>query len=389
MRTFSYLLALSLAAVARAGGSIDNTAEAARIAAAASQLDGAGEYVFTNVKTGHVLGFSRNSGTTDFFPLDGGDSVSVQFSNDGSARISGGNNKCASAQWSYEVEGGVDYAAVSYACAVGSGLLTGTTTLEKTKQWWYLLPAGSSDSGSSSNDDDEADDDEDEDEDEDEDSGISIDIGVSFAAKGSKNRVAAAKVAAASPAAAESTPSPAAAEPAPSASSDSAASSSSPPKSPSTKSSSRSSRSKQAQYNKLGYWTGAEPVSRKGVDVSGVDKHDKTTWFCKHTGKWLARHPNYVTSGHPECASDLKAYLAANPSRMMVKRGRPSHHDMAAKLAKKGQTTYHIIAVDHLDDMATRAIAHESLDTAGGYTSTKLNLWDQNDDGQLWTITKV
>lgn len=59
---------------------------------------------------------------------------SVQF-NGNQARISGGNNKCASAQWDANYEGGVDYAAVAYACAVGSGPLTGTATLERTKQW--------------------------------------------------------------------------------------------------------------------------------------------------------------------------------------------------------------------------------------------------------------
>lgn len=59
--------------------------------------------------------------------------------------------------------------------------------------------------------------------------------------------------------------------------------------------------------------------------------------------------------------------------------------------------------------MSTRAIAHESVTTAGGYISTKLSLWDkvrplvaaptsletnwscflylQTDQGQLWTIT--
>lgn len=55
--------------------------------------------------------------------------------NGNQARISGGNNKCASAQWDANYEGGVDYAAVAYACAVGSGPLTGTATLERTKQW--------------------------------------------------------------------------------------------------------------------------------------------------------------------------------------------------------------------------------------------------------------
>lgn len=62
----------------------------------------------------------------------------MQFSGS-AARISGGNNKCASAQWSYDVEGGVDHAAVSYACKVGQGLLTGTDTLEETKQWQVRL----------------------------------------------------------------------------------------------------------------------------------------------------------------------------------------------------------------------------------------------------------
>lgn len=52
----------------------------------------------------------------------------LQFKNT-MARLSGGNNKCLSAQWNAEHEGGVDYAAVSYACAVGKGLLTGTGTL--------------------------------------------------------------------------------------------------------------------------------------------------------------------------------------------------------------------------------------------------------------------
>ncbi|GAA5853183.1 hypothetical protein JCM8547_000231 [Rhodosporidiobolus lusitaniae] len=369
MKTISSLLSVvALAAAARAGGIIDNTAEAAKLAAAASQLTGAGNYVFTNVKTGQTLSFTRSDSTTDFYPQDSADSVAVQFSN-GAARISGGNNKCASAQWSYDVEGGVDYAAVSYACAVGSGELTGTATLEKTKQWWYLVPAGSTSSSDDFGDDDEDSDDSSNDSD----SGISVSIGLQFNAKNS--RVAAAKVA--------------------STSSDSSSASSSSASSSTTSSAASSSSTsdisdKQAEYNKLGYWTSeSSSVSREGVDVSRVDKNDRSTWFCQHPGWWLANHPAYVTkAGHVECASDLKAYLADQSSSRMVKRaGRPSHSQMAKKLAKKGQQTYNIIAVDHILNMATRAIDSSALSTYGGYTSTTLSLWDANDEGQQWTIT--
>lgn len=81
---------------------------------------------------GPLSAFSRR---VERSPADPARSLSHLSQFEGNAaRLSGGNNKCASAQWSYEVEGGVDYAAVSYACAVGSGQ-SGTATLEKTKQW--------------------------------------------------------------------------------------------------------------------------------------------------------------------------------------------------------------------------------------------------------------
>ncbi|BGP19549.1 hypothetical protein JCM10213_000149 [Rhodosporidiobolus nylandii] len=369
MKTFySLLAAAAFASIAQAGGSIDNTQEASKIAASASQLNGEGNYVFTNVKTGKVLSFTRSSDTTDFFPSDSSDSLAVQFSN-GAARLSGGNNKCASAQWSYDVEGGVDYAAVSYACTVGTGLLTGTDTLEKTKQWWYIVPAGTT--GSSS---DEASngDNSDASEDDSSDSGVSVSVGLSF---GSENKadLKAARVAAA--------PSTSSTEPA-AASPDAAASSSS----------DSGVSAKQAEYNQLGYWTSSSStISLDGVDTSSVSSYDRKTWVCRHPGWWLARHQAYVTkAGHVECESDLKAYLAdQQSSKRLARRSRPSHSEMAKKLVRKSQTTYHIIAVDHLQDMATRAIAHNSLTTAGGYTSTELNLWNQSDDGQLWIISQV
>lgn len=44
----------------------------------ASTLNGAGNYVLTNVKTGKQLAFSRQGDTTDFYPGDGGDPVEIQ-----------------------------------------------------------------------------------------------------------------------------------------------------------------------------------------------------------------------------------------------------------------------------------------------------------------------
>lgn len=58
-------------------------------------------------------------------------------------------------------------------------------------------------------------------------------------------------------------------------------------------------------------------------------------------------HSRYVDN-HPECKSDLAAYLKDHPDSARRLAKRASHHDMAKKLAKKGQQTYYIIAVDHI-----------------------------------------
>lgn len=113
-------------------------------------------------------------------------------------------------------------------------------------------------------------------------------------------------------------------------------------------------------------------------------------------------HRAYVTKGgHVECASHLKAYLAAQKAARVVRRSRPNHSEMAKKLAKRA-TQYYIIPVDHilvrlswfiyfvrraadscslplplLQDMSTRAIGSRSMSTVGGYTSTVLSLWDK------------
>ncbi|KWU43391.1 hypothetical protein RHOSPDRAFT_34995 [Rhodotorula sp. JG-1b] len=358
----------SLASLVAAGGSIDNSAQASQIASSASTLSGGGNYILTNVATGQTLSFSR-SDVTNFVPQSSGEPVAIQF-NGNQARISGGNNKCASAQWDANYEGGVDYAAVAYACAVGSGPLTGTATLERTKQWWYFVPAGESSAPTPS------------------------------------------------PAPAPSSSS-AAPAPAPSAESTPSSSSSSssdgiyqfneaedqvkaavaPTSADSTpaasSSASSSSDSKQATWNPAGFWeSSSSTISLSGIDTSNVNSQDRTTWICRHPGWWLANHQDYVyKAGHVECAGDLKAYLASQQGQArMGKRSvavAPSHKELAKKLAKRGQQSYYIIAVDHIQDMATRAIGADPRSTFGGYQSTALDLWDQGNNGQMWTITQA
>ncbi|GAA5824332.1 hypothetical protein JCM5353_007028 [Sporobolomyces roseus] len=373
MRTTSTSLAVAaLFSIARAGGIIDNTVEAAQLLASASGLNGGGNYVITNVATGQQLSFAREDGTTNFYPQSGGDPVEIQFAGN-AARLSGGNNKCASAQWSYDFEGGVDYAAVSYACAVGNGLLTGTDTLEKTKQWWYFVPAGTTSGGDDSSDDSSNDDE-------------ALSAAKLNSLKGSK----AAKVAAAPAQEQEQEEvAPAPQEAAPS-SQESAPAPASTPAASSSSSSSSEELSLDEQHAKYGYYTTSRStISIKEVDVSGVNKADKSTWICRHPGWWTARHPNYVyKAGHVECASDLEAYLKDHPSAARRLAKRASHHEMAQKLQKKGQQTYYIIAVDHILDMSTRAIAGSSLSTFGGYTSTTLSLWDKS-PSQLWTVSSA
>lgn len=49
-----------------------------------------------------------------------------------------------------------------------------------------------------------------------------------------------------------------------------------------------------------------------------------------------------TAAGHVECASDLKAYRAAN------KRSKRSHHDLAKTLSKRGGQQFYILTQDHI-----------------------------------------
>lgn len=122
--------------------------------------------------------------------------------------------------------------------------------------------------------------------------------------------------------------------------------------------------------------------------TQSVDPRDRSTWVCRHEGKWLNRHPKYVTeAGHVECKDELEAYRASLKRR--------SHSSMARKykrsssLLQKRATSgrFCIIAEDHLKDMTTRAVGSSTVATYGGYTSQALVDWDASDINQQWDIT--
>lgn len=70
-------------------------------------------------------------------------------------------------------------------------------------------------------------------------------------------------------------------------------------------------------------------------------------------------HSKYVDN-HPECASDLAAYMKDHPDSPAARRlaRRAAHHDLAEKFSKRGQQSYYIIAVDHIL-VSARPPAHD------------------------------
>ena len=114
-------------------------------------------------------------------------------------------------------------------------------------------------------------------------------------------------------------------------------------------------------------------------DYSSVDVRDRSTWICQHPGVWLnayvsslpslhrrstvlrSHHP-YVDAGHPECADVL-----ANWRRDNLRMAKRSHSELAKVLAKRADQKFYIIAVDHLDDMVTRAIGSGTMSSPGAF----------------------
>lgn len=76
-----------------------------------------GTYLIRNIKTGQTLAFIRDyaASLTNVHPQSGDNTIDLEKFGDGLI-LSGGNNKCLSAQWNVGSAGSFDYAGVSYAC---------------------------------------------------------------------------------------------------------------------------------------------------------------------------------------------------------------------------------------------------------------------------------
>ncbi|BGP27125.1 hypothetical protein JCM10295v2_006089 [Rhodotorula toruloides] len=365
----SLALAALVAVSVSAQGIIDNAAVFTQLTQVADTFDG--DYYVKNVATGKYLFFDRASDTTNLVTGDAPTTITLghdsQYGQSGNKnqRWEGtyfaGQTKCMSAQW--DEQNGQDYAAVSYACKVGPDP-TGTESLEVAKQFWRVVPCGSSSSDSAST--------------------------AEFKLNDVQSKSAKTIASFSSPSSStESSWSPAA-----------------------TKSSHKVDPHDRRTWvcRHDGAWLAEHPdyvyklgkieceeklksylashpqLKMNAVSSSGsrVDPHDRTTWKCGHTGKWLARHPDYVwKEGKIECRGTLLAYQASNHSK------RRSLPDSFSSFTKPASNTYCIVAVDHLTDMTTKALTPDRIDTFGGYVSLKLADYDKTADEQQWIITKA
>ncbi|GAA5939197.1 uncharacterized protein JCM15063_004448 [Sporobolomyces koalae] len=337
MKTTSSLALLTLAASAvHAQGIIDNVKTFVKLTTQAIDLEG--DYYVQNAKTGKYLYFDRPGDTTNL--ITGNDKQPVTLGQDSQYGQSGvkwqtwagtfiqGLQKCASSQWGHDE--GHNIAAVSYACKVGGGK-DGTDTLEVAKQFWKLVPCGSS-----NDDNDDA-----------SKKVVNLNAQVKLASTGSK----------------------------PSASKSLAVST------PTSKDSDDDDDN--VSGNKYGAW--------KPKQSKVLDKSDRSTWICRHPGWWLDRHPGYVTEGgHIECKDDLAAYRASLQKRDGFHSHERMHKRHKRALPSKrasGSQRVCFLAVDHSLDMATRAITPNVIDTFGGYKSVALAEFDDSDENQHWIVT--
>ncbi|GAA5902670.1 hypothetical protein JCM6882_004038 [Rhodosporidiobolus microsporus] len=327
------LLAQAVAAV----GIVDMTNFAVKAASQAVDLNG--EYYVQNAKTGEYMYFERPGDTTNL--VAGTEKKSITIGQDSKYGQSGvnydtwqgsyftGMDKCVSAQWGMENGLGVDLAAVSYACKVGPDHKDGTDTLEVAKQFWHAIPCGSSSSSDDSSSSSTADV-----------SNVKLNAAVQKS----------------------------------------------------------SGASSSVDWQKASSTTSAAASEETSTSSSSQerDPNDRRTWECLHPAWWLARHPEYVwEQGKVECESRLMDYYNSlgrmhKRSRLAEKRA-PSiaFGENPNKLDKRAETTYCLIAVDHLTDMVTRAITPAHIQTVGGYDSLKLANYDKDNEEQHWIITEA
>lgn len=131
--------------------------------------------------------------------------------------------------------------------------------------------------------------------------------------------------------------------------------------------------------------------------------HADNTACCEKTKGWIMRHPQYVKGPnyyHMECASLLSKeqrrtmgftqkdwdYLAELKAKCQAS----LPDDSPAKISKRDQSSdgiFYIIALDHLDDMPTRALAGSAYeDYSDGKLATSLDAFSEGTEDQQWRI---
>ncbi|GAA97435.1 uncharacterized protein L969DRAFT_94484 [Mixia osmundae IAM 14324] len=147
MQLRSVALALASLSLARAA-TFKNAANAAALVARSYNFPD-GNYTVTAVGTGDQIVFARDGGNNDVFPSTDipGTSIGLQANTNLSNPVQwtrmqfmNSNLKCGSAQWNSTL--GLDMYFVAYGCQVGTPMLVGG--LEKTKQWYLFVPVNSS-----------------------------------------------------------------------------------------------------------------------------------------------------------------------------------------------------------------------------------------------------
>ncbi|KAH8915824.1 hypothetical protein BT69DRAFT_1340859 [Atractiella rhizophila] len=101
---------------------------------------------------------------------------------------------------------------------------------------------------------------------------------------------------------------------------------------------------------------------------------------CTKDATWLAQHSEYVKD-HPECKKVL------NKAGMM----RRSHKSIASSLKKRASPdsgVFYFVAMDHIEDMTTRALAGEAITAFADAQAVKMVDFDRSDESQMWVIEK-
>ncbi|KAH8922456.1 hypothetical protein BT69DRAFT_1334719 [Atractiella rhizophila] len=116
-----------------------NNSKVAKALTSASKVIPNGNYYLKNVGTGHYLRAGQRGSAYDIYPSTSKTKIVSKKHNQGTKyiRFSVGQH-CFSAQWNAKVDGGSDHAAVMYKCVVDP---LKKSSLEKTKQWYTLVPA--------------------------------------------------------------------------------------------------------------------------------------------------------------------------------------------------------------------------------------------------------